>query len=54
MLDLHLLDNSLFTHFNDFQVSVDLGSDHKIAITTINLLKGKLVQLKIKNQLQKV
>ena len=48
MLDLHFCDNPLFTHFNDFQVSEDLGSDHKIKINTINLGKGKFFQLKSK------
>ena len=48
MLDLHFCDNSLFAHFNDFQVSEELGSDHKVTITTLNLRKGEVFQLKSK------
>ena len=48
MLDLHFCDNSLFAHFNNFQVSEDLGSDHKVTITTLNLRKGEVFQLKSK------
>ena len=48
MLDLHFCDNSLLTHFNDFQVSENLGSDHKITITLMNLLEAKFFQLKSK------
>ena len=46
MLDLHFCDNSIFAHFNDFQVSEDLGSDHKVTITTLNLKKGEVFHLK--------
>ena len=53
MLDLHFCDNSLPTHFNDFQVSEDLGSDHKLTITTMNLRKGNLFQLKSNINLRK-
>ena len=49
MFDLHFCDNSLLTHFNVFQLSEDLGSDHKITITTKNLRKGKLFQQKSKS-----
>ena len=48
MLDLHFCDNSLFAHFNNFQVSEDLGSDHKVTITTLNLRKSEVFQLKSK------
>ena len=49
MLDLHFCDNSFFAHFNDFQVSEDLGSGHKVTITTLNLGKGEVFQLKSKS-----
>ena len=42
MLDLHFCDNSFLTLFNNFQVSEDLGSDHKNTINTMNLKKSKL------------
>ena len=45
MLDLHLCDNSLVAHFNDFKVEEDLGSDHKVTVTTLNLRKGEVFQL---------
>ena len=48
MLDLHFCDNSLFAHLNEFQVSEDLGSYHKVTITTLNLRKGEVFQLKSK------
>ena len=47
MLDLHFCDISL-QHFNDFQVSEDLSSDHKFTIATMNLRKGKIFQLRAK------
>ena len=53
MLDLHYCDSSLITHFNDFQVSEDLGNGHKITITTMNLRKGKFFQLKSKTNYRK-
>ena len=37
MLDLLFCDNSHFAHFNDFQVSEDLGSYRNVTITTLNL-----------------
>ena len=48
MLDLLFCDNSLFAHFNGLQVSEDLGSDHEVTITTMNLRKGEIFQLKSK------
>ena len=54
MLDLHFCDNSLLTHFNDFQVSENLGSDHKITITRNESNRSQTFPAKIKNQLQKV
>ena len=48
MLDLHFCDNSLFAPFNYFQLSEDLGSDHKVTFTTLNLRKGEVIQLKSK------
>ena len=48
MLKLHFCDNSIFAHFNDFQVSEELASDHKFTITTMNLRKGEIFQLKSK------
>ena len=48
MLDLHFCDNPLFVHFNDFQISDDLGSDHKVIITALNLRKDEIFQLKSK------
>ena len=48
MLDLHFCDKTFFAHFNDFQVSEDIGSDHKVTITTLNLRKGEVFQLKSK------
>ena len=47
ILDLHFCYNSIFTHFNDFQVSEDLGSDHKITIAIMNLRKGQNFSTKI-------
>ena len=48
ILERHFCDNSLFAHFNDFKVSGDLGSDHKVTITTLELKKGEVFQLKTK------
>ena len=42
MLNLHFVGNSLFMHFNDFQVSEDLGIDHKVTFNTMDLRKGKI------------
>ena len=47
-LDVHFCDISLFAHFNDFQVSEGLGSDHKVKLTTLNMRKGEVSQLKSK------
>ena len=42
MLDLHFCDNSVLAHFNDFQISEDVSSDHKVTVTKIfNLRKGE-------------
>ena len=46
MLDQHFCDNSFFAHFNDIQVTEELGSDHNVTTTTLNLRKGEVFQLK--------
>ena len=43
MLDLHFCDSAVFTNFSNFEVSEDLGSDHRTTITTFNL---KIFELK--------
>ena len=45
MLDVHFCDNSLLTYFNEFQVSEDLDSDHKIIISTMNLKNANFFRL---------
>ena len=47
-LDLHFCDKSIISSFNDFQVSDDLGSDHKITITAMNPRNDNIFQLKSK------
>ena len=46
MLDLHFCDSTVFTNFRNFEVSEDLGSDHRTTITTFNLIKSKKFELK--------
>ena len=46
MLDLHLCDSTVFTNFNNFEVSEDIGSDHRTTITTLNLKISKMFELK--------
>ena len=54
MLDLQFCDSKVFTNFNNFEVSEDLGSDHRTTITTLNLKKGKMFELKSKIDLRKI
>ena len=46
MLDLHFCDSTAFRNFSNFEVSEDLGSDHRTTITTFNLKISKKVELK--------
>ena len=46
MLDLHFCDSTVFTGFSNFEVSEDLGSDHRNTITTFNLKINKIFELK--------
>ena len=46
MLDLHFCDSTVFTSFSNFEVSEDLGSDHRTTITTLNLKINKIFELK--------
>ena len=52
MLDLHFCDSTVFAHFNNFEVSEDLGSDHRTTITTLNLKTSKMFELKSKIDLR--
>ena len=52
MLDLHFCDSTVFTNFNNFEVSEDLGSDHRTTITTLNLKISRLFELKSKIDLR--
>ena len=53
MLNLHFCDSTVFTNFNNFKVSGDLGSDHRTTtITTLNLKKSKMFELKSKIDLR--
>ena len=52
MLDLHFCDSTVFTNFNNFEVSDDLGSDHRTTITTLNLKISKMLELKSKIDLR--
>ena len=52
MLDLHFCDSTVFTNFNNFEISEDLGSDHRTTITTLNLKISKMFELKSKIDLR--
>ena len=52
MLDLHFCDSTVFTNFNNFEVSEDLGKDHRTTITTLNLKISKMFELKSKIDLR--
>ena len=52
MLDLHFCDSTVFTNFNNFEVSEDLGSDHRTTITTLNLKISKMFELQSKIHLR--
>ena len=47
MLDLQFFDSTVFTNFSNFEVSEDLGSDHRTTITTFNLKINKIFELKL-------
>ena len=47
MLDLHFCDSTVFRNFSNFEVSEDLGSDHRTTITTFNLNISKKFELKL-------
>ena len=46
MFDLHFCDITVFTNFGNFEVTEDLGSDHRTTITTFNLKINKTFELK--------
>ena len=52
MLNLHFCDSTVFKNFNNFEVSEDLGSDHRTTITTLNLKISKIFELKSKIELR--
>ena len=52
MLDLHFCDSTVFTTFNNFEVTEALGSDHRTTITTLNLKISKMFELKSKIDLR--
>ena len=46
MLDVHFCDSTVFRNFSNFEVSEDLGSDHRTTNTTFNLKVSKKFELK--------
>ena len=52
MINLHFCDSTVFTNFNNFEVSEDLGSDHRTAITTLKLKISKMFELQSKIDLR--